>query len=104
MKAGNAASEGKDTHLAANMVDMGKGFIPFQNLWYTKAATDHILFQSIQEQLSPGYLAIMRANSLKQYRQDGGGRRVSSRRSGRRIWRGLPAGDPRLKGHNPQTN
>lgn len=47
VKAGNAASEGKDTHLAANMVDMGKGFIPFQNLWYTKAATDHILFQSI---------------------------------------------------------
>ncbi len=70
VKAGNAMSEGKDTHLAAGLINMGKGFVPFQNLWYTKAATDHILFQNIQEQLSPGYLANMRANAARQYRQD----------------------------------
>jgi hypothetical protein len=70
VRAGNAMSEGKDTHLAANLISLGKGFIPFQNLWYTKAATDHILFQNAQEQLSPGYLANMRANSTRQYGQD----------------------------------
>ncbi len=63
-------SEGKDTHLAANLISLGKGFIPFQNLWYTKAATDHIIFQNAQEQLSPGYLANMRANSMRQFGQD----------------------------------
>jgi hypothetical protein len=70
VKAGNAMTDGKDTHLAANLINLGKTFIPFQNLWYTKAATDHILFQNIQEQLSPGYLANMRANSMKQNHQD----------------------------------
>lgn len=70
VRAGNAMAEGKDTHLAANLINLGKGFIPFQNLWYTKAATDHILFQNAQEQLSPGYLANMRANSLRQFGQD----------------------------------
>lgn len=70
VRAGNAMAEGKDTHLAANLVNLGKGFIPFQNLWYTKMATDHILFQNAQEQLSPGYLANMRANSMRQFGQD----------------------------------
>lgn len=63
-------SEGKDTHLAANLINMAKGFIPGQNLWYTKAATDHIIFQNAQEQLSPGYLANMRANSMRNFKQD----------------------------------
>jgi hypothetical protein len=70
VKAGNAMSEGKDTHLAANLINMAKGFIPAQNLWYTKAATDHIIFQNAQEQLSPGYLANMRANSQRNFKQD----------------------------------
>jgi hypothetical protein len=70
VKAGNAKAEGKDTHLAAGLINMGKGFIPGQNLWYTKAATDHIIFQNAQEALSPGYLANMRANSARQFKQD----------------------------------
>lgn len=70
VQAGNALAEGNDTHLGAKLLGLGKGFIPFQNLWYTRAATDHIIFQNAQEQLSPGYLANMRANSMRQYRQD----------------------------------
>lgn len=70
VQAGNAMSEGKDTHLGAKLLNMGKGFIPAQNLWYTRAATDHIIFQNAQEALSPGYLANMRANSQKQFKQD----------------------------------
>lgn len=70
VQAGNAAAEGKDTHLGAKLLNMGKGFVPFNNLWYTRAATDHIIFQNAQEQLSPGYLAHMRANSMRQFGQD----------------------------------
>ena len=70
VQAGNAAAEGKDTHLAAKMLNLGKGYLPFNNLWYTRAATDHIIFQNAQEQLSPGYLAHMRARSIKQFGQD----------------------------------
>lgn len=70
VKAGNATAEGKDTHLAAKLLNIGKGYIPAANLWYTRAATDHIIFQNAQEVLSPGYLANMRANSMRQFRQD----------------------------------
>ena len=70
VQAGNAMAEGKDTHLAAKLINLGKGMIPGQNLWYTRAATDHIIFQNAQEALSPGYLANMRANSMRQFRQD----------------------------------
>ena len=70
VQAGNAMSEGKDTHLAAKLINMGKGFVPAQNLWYTRAATDHLIFQNAQEMLSPGYLANMRANSMKNFKQD----------------------------------
>lgn len=70
VQAGNALSEGKETRLSAKMINMGKGFIPAQNLWYTRAATDHIIFQNAQEALSPGYLANMRAASMKNFKQD----------------------------------
>ncbi len=70
VQAGNALSEGKDTHLGAKLLNIGKGYIPAQNLWYTRAATDHIIFQNAQEVLSPGYLANMRANSMRNFKQD----------------------------------
>jgi hypothetical protein len=70
VQAGNAQATGKDTHLGAKLLNIGKGFIPGGNLWYTRAAFDHILTQNAQEMLSPGYLANMRANSIKQYGQD----------------------------------
>lgn len=69
LKAAKDASEGKETHLAAKMMLLAKGFIPGNNLWYTKAATDHLIFQQIQEALSPGYLANMRATSQREYGQ-----------------------------------
>lgn len=70
VQAGNATASGKETHLGAKLLNIGKGFVPAQNLWYTKAATDHIIFQNAQEMLSPGYLANMRARSLREYKQD----------------------------------
>jgi hypothetical protein len=52
----NQAAKGEDTHVGAELVRFAKGQTPFANLWYTKAATDHLIFQQMQEYFSPGYL------------------------------------------------
>lgn len=69
VQAGNALKDGRETHLGAKLLGIGKGFIPAQNLWYTRAATDHLIFQQAQEALSPGYLATMRARTAREYGQ-----------------------------------
>lgn len=69
LNAASQAAQGKETHLLAKYAQIGKGFVPGGNLWYTKAATDHIIFQNIQEALSPGYLANMQAKSQRDYHQ-----------------------------------
>lgn len=55
---GNArrAMAGDDTHVGADAVRFVKGLTPGANLWYTKAVTDHLLFNQLQEAVSPGYL------------------------------------------------
>lgn len=70
MRAMKQASEGKETQLAAQTFQDLKGFIPGNNLWFTKAATDNMIMYQVMEQLSPGYLARMRQKSLKEYGQD----------------------------------
>lgn len=65
-----ARAEGKPTHLGAQMVTRAKAFIPGNNLWYTKAATDHLVWQKVMEGLSPGYLENMREKVKKDYNQD----------------------------------
>jgi len=62
--------EGKDTHLGARALQTLKGFTPGGNLWYTKAAMDHLVWQRSMEALSPGYLTSMRQKTLKEYGQD----------------------------------
>ncbi len=62
--------QGKDTHLAAKTVQSLKGFVPGGNIWYTKAAMDHLVWQKVMESLSPGYLANVRQRTLKDYNQD----------------------------------
>lgn len=47
--------------LAANRVI--KGITPGSNLWYTKAATDHLIYNQLQEALSPGSMARSQARS-----------------------------------------
>lgn len=36
-------------------VRFAKNMTPFQNLWYTKQVTDHLIFQRLQDYYSPGY-------------------------------------------------
>lgn len=61
--------EGQETHLAAQTIASAKGFIPGNNLWYTKAALDHLIWQRVMEMVSPGYLGNMRSRTLRDYDQ-----------------------------------
>ena len=62
--------QGKDTHLAARSLQIVKGFVPGSNIWYTRAALDHMVWQRAMEGLSPGYLTTVRQRALKDYGQD----------------------------------
>lgn len=63
-------AQGKEAHTAAKALNIAKGYVPGQNLWFTKAATDHLIFQQAQEALNPGYLASMRSRSMREFGND----------------------------------
>lgn len=68
---GNAwlLSEGKELKGSA-AVQFLKGKIPFANLWYTKAATDRMIFNQLQEMASSGYLRRMERRARKEFKQE----------------------------------
>lgn len=47
--------EGKDTNAANEAFKLAKNKIPAQNLWYTKAATNRLVFDELQDIVAPGY-------------------------------------------------
>lgn len=53
----------------ANLIRFAKSHIPGANLWYTKAATDHLIFHNLQEYFSPGYLRRMEQRARKEFNQ-----------------------------------
>jgi hypothetical protein len=59
--------QGQRTDEAGNLIRFAKQNTPGLNLWYTQAAMDHILWNSMQEAASPGYLDRMeeRAQAMK---------------------------------------
>ncbi len=59
--------QGKDPHFGAEMTKVVRGLTPGANLWYTKAALDHLIFQNLQEFYSPGYLARTRAKAQRDF-------------------------------------
>jgi hypothetical protein len=61
------AARGEETHAGAEIVRFAKSHTPAANLWYTKAATDHLIFQQLQEHFSPGYLRRVKANAKRDY-------------------------------------
>ncbi|PZQ77781.1 MAG: hypothetical protein DI563_02550 [Variovorax paradoxus] len=63
------ALQGKNTHAGAELVKFAKGMTPMANLWYTKAVTDHLIFNQLQELVSPGYLARMRQRAQREFGQ-----------------------------------
>lgn len=64
------ALQGKETHFLAQQAQDLKGFVPGGNVWYAKAALDHLIFQQVFEMLSPGYLASIRSRTMRQNGQD----------------------------------
>lgn len=63
------AVEGKPEQTGGDLVKLGKGLIPGANLWYAKAALDHMIFNQMQEYFSPGYLRKLEQRSKKQFNQ-----------------------------------
>ncbi|MFW2594455.1 hypothetical protein ACN5FX_10390 [Klebsiella pneumoniae] len=63
------AVEGKPEQTGGDLVKLGKGLIPGANLWYAKAALDHMIFNQLQEYFSPGYLRKMEQHSKKEFNQ-----------------------------------
>ena len=63
------AVEGKTEQTGGDLVKLGKGLIPGANLWYAKAALDHMIFNQLQEYFSPGYLRKVEQRSKKNFNQ-----------------------------------
>lgn len=55
--------------VGASLIRLTKGHIPGANLWYTKAATDHLIFHQMQEYFSPGYLSRMQRRAQREFGQ-----------------------------------
>lgn len=69
---GNAfrAAQGKETDVGADLIRFARGNTPFINLWYLRAAVDHLAMHDLQESASPGYLRKMRKRAQKEWGQD----------------------------------
>ena len=53
---------------AANeTIKFAKSHTPFANLWYTRAATDRLIFNQLQEMVNPGYLRRKEARDRRKY-------------------------------------
>lgn len=61
------AQRGENTHIGAEAIKFAKSNTPFANLWYTRAATDHLIINELQEMASPGYLRKMEKRAKKEY-------------------------------------
>ena len=59
------AGRGEPTHLAAETVKFARDNTPFINAWYARALMDYLIFNEVQEYISPGYLAKVRARKFK---------------------------------------
>lgn len=64
------AAQGKDTHFGAEAIRTARGHLPYLNLWYAKAAVDHMGLHALQENLSPGYLSRMQQRARKDWNQE----------------------------------
>lgn len=69
LQAARKAMDGKPTHLLAQEMQGMKGFVPGSNIWYTKAALDHLIWQRVMEMVSPGYLRSIQQRTRKEFGQ-----------------------------------
>lgn len=66
---GNASqlANGVETNAGNEAFKFVKGKIPAQNLWYTKAAANRMLFDELQDTIAPGYREKVMRKAEKQY-------------------------------------
>jgi hypothetical protein len=57
------AARGERTDEAAKIVRWARSSVLMLNMWYTQAAMDHILWNDLQESVSPGYLDRMQTKA-----------------------------------------
>jgi hypothetical protein len=77
--------KGKETHAAAETVNLVRQNAPFVNLWYAKAALDHAGMHALQENLSPATCRACSSARRKEWGQQFWWGRAPARRSARRI-------------------
>lgn len=58
---------GKETDFGGDLIKTMKMITPFSTLWYTKAVTNHLIIQQLQEYVNPGYNKRVRDRAKKQY-------------------------------------
>lgn len=63
------AAAGEVNQTGGKLIRLAKSHLPGANLWYTKAATDHMIFHQLQEYFSPGYLRRMERRAKKEFGQ-----------------------------------
>ena len=63
------AADGEVNQTGGKLVRLAKSHLPGANLWYTKAATDHLIFNQLQDYFSPGYLRRMKQRAHKELKQ-----------------------------------
>lgn len=63
-------AQGKDTNFGAELVRFVKSNTPGANLWYAKAALDHLVFHQLQEMMSPGYLGRIQSRARREFGQE----------------------------------
>lgn len=63
------AADGEVNQTGGKLVRLAKSHLPGANLWYTKAATDHLIFNQLQDYFSPGYLHRMKQRAQKEFKQ-----------------------------------
>lgn len=60
---------GEDTKAGAEAIKFFKTLTPGSSTWYLKAAMDHLIFQDLQESVSPGYLRRMTDRAQREFKQ-----------------------------------
>lgn len=61
--------DGQKANVAAQAMKMGVSKIPY-SYWYAKAALDRMIFNNLQEMVSPGYMARVEQRARSNYQQE----------------------------------
>lgn len=61
------ALQGEETTFGADAIKTARMVTPFANLWYTKAVTNHLILQQLQEMANPGYNDRVRDRAQNQF-------------------------------------